>query len=60
MTKRKFVVVFLIALLLLITWNGTAFADIGVPAVPEVQGLTTGTVSDVVGTVTETDSGPGP
>ena len=41
----------------MIACSGTAFADTGVPAVPEVQGLTTGTVSDVVGTVTETDSG---
>jgi len=33
-----------------------AYADTGVPAVPEIQGISTGTSSDVIGTVTETDS----
>src|SRR5271157_4677657 len=47
----------LIAVMILIAVIGLVYADTGVPAVPEVQGLVTGTSSNVVGTVTETDSG---
>jgi len=37
--------------------TGIASADQGVPAVPENQGLVTGTTADVVGLATETDAG---
>ncbi len=55
--KINSIVILLIAIVLMVVCIGIAIADTGVPAVPEVQGLTTGTSSDVVGTVTETDSG---
>ncbi len=57
MKKTRIVVISLIAALILIALTCIAYADTGVPAVPEVQGLATGTSSNVVGTVTETDSG---
>ncbi len=47
----------LFVIVLLVAFTGMVSADTGVPAVPEIQGLTTGTSSNVVGTVTETDSG---
>jgi hypothetical protein len=50
-------VIFLIAFILLIAFTSIVYADTGVPAQPEVQGLATGTSANVVGTVTETDSG---
>jgi hypothetical protein len=37
--------------------SGIVCADQGVPAVPEIQGLVTGTTADVVGLVMETDVG---
>ena len=46
-----------IAIVLAIACVGIGFADTGVPAVPEIQGITTGTSSNVIGTVTESDSG---
>ena len=57
MRKGQIRVVSLIAVLLITALVGVVYADTGVPAVPEIQGLTTGTSSNVVGTVTETDSG---
>jgi hypothetical protein len=42
---------------LLLAFACTAFADTGVKAVPEIQGLSTNTGMTVQGTVTETDSG---
>ena len=50
-------VMVLFAILVMIAITGISYADTGVKAVPEIQGLTTGTSSNVVGTVTETDSG---
>jgi hypothetical protein len=47
--------VFMVAMTIALT--GTVFGDTGVPAVPKIQGLTTGTTVDATGTVTETDSG---
>ena len=44
-------------LVFLVAFTCIVCADTGVPAVPEVQGITTGTSAVVVGTVTETDSG---
>jgi hypothetical protein len=55
--ERSYSVVFLFAVAMMILGIGMAYADTGVPAVPEVQGVTTGTSATVVGTVTETDSG---
>jgi hypothetical protein len=55
--QRDCKVIFLIVVVFSIACIGMAFADTGVPAVPEIQGLTTGTSAVVVGTVTETDSG---
>ncbi|HTY14976.1 MAG TPA: hypothetical protein VMC42_04645 [Methanoregulaceae archaeon] len=57
MRKIRIGVISLIAVVILIAFTCTVYADTGVPAVPEIQGLTTGTSSNVVGTVTETDSG---
>ncbi len=57
MRKVQIKVISLIAVILLIAFIGIVCGDTGVPAVPQVQGLTTGTSSDVQGTVTETDSG---
>ena len=57
MNKSQINVVFTIAVVLSIALVGLACADTGVPAVPEIQGLSTGTSSNVIGTVTETDSG---
>jgi hypothetical protein len=57
MRKTQIGVISLIAVLLLVAFTCTVFADTGVPAVPEGQSLITGTSSDVVGTVTETDAG---
>lgn len=42
---------------ILVAFTGIVWADTGVPAVPEIQGISTSTSSDVIGTVTETDSG---
>jgi hypothetical protein len=42
---------------LLLTFTCTTFADTGVRAVPEIQGLSTSTGMNVQGTVTEMDSG---
>jgi hypothetical protein len=47
---------FLISLVLLIAVTGVVIADTGVDGVPETQGFVTSTASQVVGTVTETDS----
>jgi hypothetical protein len=47
----------LITVVLIAAFIGAACADTGVPAQPEVQGLTTATLANVVGKVTETDSG---
>ena len=49
-------VIGLIAVVVLIVFTGMGSADTGVPAVPETQGFTTSTSSNVIGTVTETDS----
>jgi hypothetical protein len=57
MKRSQIVVISVIAIVLLIVFVCTVYADTGVPAVPEVQGIKTETSSDVVGTVTETDSG---
>jgi hypothetical protein len=57
MRKAQIKVISVIAVLLLIAFLGTVYADTGVPAVPEIQGLSTGTSSNVQGTVTEADSG---
>ena len=54
---RKTRVTILIAVLMVIASICIVYADTGVPAVPEIQGLATGTSSSVVGTVTESDSG---
>ena len=55
MQKSHIGVISVIAVLLLIAC--TAYADTGVRAVPEVQGLSTSTGMNVQGTVTETDAG---
>jgi len=55
MQNLRIGVISLIAVLLLIAC--IAYADTGVPAVPEIQGLATSTGMNVQGTVTETDSG---
>ena len=47
----------LLVIVLLIAFTGMVYADSGVNATPEVQGLITSTSSSVQGTVTETDSG---
>jgi hypothetical protein len=52
-TRKGLILV--IAVLLLIAC--TAYADTGVKAVPEIQGLSTSTGMNVQGTVTETDAG---
>ena len=57
MRKAQIKVISLIVVILLIAFVGIVCADTGVPAVPEIQGLSTGTSSNVQGTVTETDSG---
>ena len=57
MMKARIGVISCFAVILLIALSCIAYADTGVPAVPEIQGLTTGTSSDVIGTVTEADSG---
>jgi len=57
MRKRQIKVVSLITVILMIAFIGIVYADTGVPAVPEIQGISTGTSSNVQGTVTETDSG---
>ena len=57
MMNRRIRVILLFAVILLIASLCIAYADTGVPAVPEIQGLATGTSSDVIGTVTEADSG---
>ena len=56
MINTRIGVISVIALILLIALVCTVYADTGVPAVPEIQGLATGTSSNVVGTVTEMDS----
>ncbi|HTY14201.1 MAG TPA: hypothetical protein VMC42_00670 [Methanoregulaceae archaeon] len=57
MKKGKIGIITLIIVTVLIGFTFTVCADRNVPAVPEIQGLTTGTSADVVGTVTETDAG---
>jgi len=57
MKKTQIGVISLFAVIVLIAFICAVFADTGVPAVPEIQGLATGTSSNVIGTVTETDSG---
>ena len=57
MRKTQIKVGSLIAVLIMIAFIGIVCADTGVPAVPEIQGISTGTSSNVQGTVTETDSG---
>jgi len=47
----------LLVIVLLMAFTCIVFADTGVPAVPEIQGLSTNTGMNVQGTVTETDSG---
>ena len=53
--KTHIGVISIIAVLLLVAC--IAYADTGVPAVPEIQGLATSTGMNVQGTVTETDAG---
>jgi hypothetical protein len=53
MKKFTFMV---IALAVLFTLTGVAMADTGIYQVPETQGFVTSTISQAVGTVTETDS----
>jgi hypothetical protein len=57
MRKTQIGVISLVALLILIAITFSAYADSGVNATPEVQGLITGTSANVVGTVSETDTG---
>ncbi|HTY15619.1 MAG TPA: hypothetical protein VMC42_07935 [Methanoregulaceae archaeon] len=47
----------LLAVVFLVSFTGTAYADRNVPAPPEIQGLATGTGMNVQGTIIETDSG---
>jgi hypothetical protein len=56
MRNNKIYVIFLIAVVVMVTCGGIAFADSGLPAVPEIQGLSTGTGINALGTVTESDS----
>jgi hypothetical protein len=55
MRKTQIGVISLFAVLLVIA--STVYADTGVKAMPEIQGLSTGTGMNVQGTITETDSG---
>ncbi|HTY15393.1 MAG TPA: hypothetical protein VMC42_06770 [Methanoregulaceae archaeon] len=55
--KIQIGLIFVITAALMIACFGIAFADSGVYAAPEVQGLATGTSVNAQGTVTETDSG---
>jgi len=57
MRKAQIKVFSLIVVILMIAFMGIVYADTGVPTVPEIQGISTGTSSNVQGTVTETDSG---
>jgi hypothetical protein len=57
MRETQIGVIPLIAFLLLFACTGIAFADRGVNATPEIQGISTATSADVIGTVTETDTG---
>ena len=57
MKISSFGIIALILFALVIGLTCTVYADSGVNATPEVQGITTGTSSSVQGTVTETDSG---
>ena len=50
-------VITFIAVLVAIAFISTACADTGVPALPEIQGVSTSTSSNVIGSVTETDLG---
>ena len=52
----KKIVIFSIAMVLLLALSSAAFADRNVPAVPEIQGISTSTSIAAQGTVTETDS----
>jgi hypothetical protein len=45
-----------IAVAMLFALTGVAMADLGIPQVPETQGITTSTAVEALGTVTETDS----
>jgi hypothetical protein len=55
--RNTFRFMVLITVVLTIACMGAASADTGLPAQPEVQGLRTATSANVIGTVTETDSG---
>jgi hypothetical protein len=60
MTDMKHIKIGVITLLLfgiVLGLTGIVCADQGVPAVPETQGLVTGTTADIVGLATETDAG---
>jgi len=46
-----------LAIVILIVFTGIVYADTGVLAMPEIQGLATSTGMNVQGTVTESDSG---
>jgi hypothetical protein len=52
----KKIVMFSIAMVMLVALCGAAFADRNIPAVPEIQGISTSTSIQAQGTVTETDS----
>ena len=56
MRKTQIRVISLIAVLFLIAIACTVYADTGVPAVPEIQGISSSTLANAVGTVTESDS----
>jgi hypothetical protein len=47
----------LVVIVILIVFTCIAYADRNVPAMPEIQGLSTSTGMNVQGTITETDSG---
>ena len=55
--KARIGVISLVAVILLIAVTCIVYADTGYLQVPEIQGVTTGTSSNVIGTVTEADSG---
>jgi hypothetical protein len=56
MSIMKKIVMFSIAMVMLVALCGAAFADRNIPAVPEIQGISTSTSIQAQGTVTETDS----
>jgi hypothetical protein len=55
--RDSFSIILLIAAVFVIICIGSASGDTNVPAVPELQGIATGTSINTIGTVTETDSG---